>query len=62
MEKNEMFSCNSEFSEFDLQQLEDRLETDPLAVGGLMDLSTTASASCWLDLDCPNLSSCDLTC
>lgn len=38
MDKEEIFSVNSDFSEFDLQQLEDRLETDPLAVGGLLDL------------------------
>ena len=40
---DEMLSLNSEFSEFSLQQLEERLETDPLAVGGLLDLSSTTS-------------------
>lgn len=36
MEKNKemLESLNSEFTEFDLQSLEERLETDPLAVGG----------------------------
>lgn len=38
---DEMMSLNSEFSEFSLQQLEERLETDPLAVGGLLDLTNT---------------------
>lgn len=39
----EMLSLNSEFSEFNLQKLEERLETDPLAVGGLLDLSSTTN-------------------
>lgn len=38
MIKDEIFSVNSDFSEFDLQQLEERLETDPLVTGGLLDL------------------------
>ena len=33
MIKDEIFSVNSDFSEFDLQQLEERLETDPLVTG-----------------------------
>lgn len=33
-----MVSMNSSFPEFALQKLEARLETDPLAVGGLLDL------------------------
>ena len=37
-EKEELISMNAKFSEFDLQKLEERLETDPLAVGGLLDL------------------------
>ena len=37
--EREIVSLNETFSEFDLQKLEDRLETDPLAVGGLLDLS-----------------------
>lgn len=43
--KEELVSLNSEISEFDLQQLEDRLETDPLAVGGLVDLASTQDLS-----------------
>lgn len=39
MIKDEIFSVNSDFSEFDLQQLEERLETDPLVTGGLLDFS-----------------------
>lgn len=38
-------SLNSEFTEFDLKQLEERLETDPLAVGGFLDLTTTDTLS-----------------
>lgn len=45
IEKEEMISLNSEVSEFDLQQLEERLETDPLAVGGLLDLASTQDLS-----------------
>ena len=44
MEKSkEMVSLNTEVSEFELQQLEQRLETDPLAIGGLLNLSTNES-------------------
>lgn len=39
--KDELKSLNSEITEFDLVQLEERLETDALAVGGLVDLATT---------------------
>lgn len=39
--KDELVSLNSELSEFELQQLEERLETDPLSVGGLIDLAST---------------------
>lgn len=39
-EKEELVSMNTKFSEFDLQKLEERLETDPLAVGGLLDLDS----------------------
>lgn len=63
MKKDEMLSFNSEFSEFELQQLEERLETDPLAIGGLLDFSAGEEGinpACWFD--CPNLSSCDLSC
>lgn len=45
IEKNEMVSLNTEVTEFDLQQLEERLETDPLAVGGLFDLASTQDLS-----------------
>lgn len=38
----EMVSMNASFSEFDLQKLEDRLETDPLAVGGLLDMDNSS--------------------
>ncbi len=47
MEKNKemLESLNSEFTEFDLQSLEERLETDPLAVGGFLDLTTMDTPS-----------------
>lgn len=45
LEGAEMLSLNSEISEFDVQVLESRLETDPLAVGGLVELTTTQDLS-----------------
>lgn len=45
LEKGELISLNSELSEFDLQQLEQRLETDPLAIGGLLDLASSDDLS-----------------
>ena len=45
VERDEIVSLNSEVSEFDLKQLEERLETDPLAVGGLLDLASTQDLS-----------------
>lgn len=47
MEKefNDMVSLNSEISEFDLQELEQRLETDPLGVGGLLDLTSATNTN-----------------
>ncbi|OUO49327.1 hypothetical protein B5F77_15000 [Parabacteroides sp. An277] len=61
MKEQELISCNSEFSEFALQQLEERLETDPLAVGGLVDLSYTDNITprCGINL-CPNLVECGI--
>lgn len=43
-------SLNAEFSELELQKLEDRLETDPLAVSGLLNTSYDVEATsdfCW---------------
>lgn len=60
MSEKKLFSVNSDFSEFDLQQLEERLETDPLAVGGLVDLSNgngIESISC--HFSCPSLEKCN---
>lgn len=41
--KDELVSLNTEMSELQLQELEQRLETDPLAAGGLLDLASNAS-------------------
>lgn len=43
--KEELISLNSELSEFSVQELEERLETDPLAIGGLVDLASTQDLS-----------------
>lgn len=40
-EKLELMSLNSEVSEFSLQELEERLETDPLAVGELLNFTSS---------------------
>lgn len=50
MKKDEIESMNSELSEFDLQALENRLETDPLVSGGLLNLSNVEDSSL-LDVD-----------
>ncbi|WP_075555772.1 hypothetical protein [Parabacteroides timonensis] len=51
LEKKELVSLNSELTEFSLQELEQRLETDPLAVGGLLDMASSG------DMSLTNLSS-----
>lgn len=38
--KEKFISLNSELNEFNLEELEQRLETDPLAIGGLLELSS----------------------
>lgn len=43
--KEELVSLNSEVTEFELQELESRLETDPLAVGSLVDMISTGNTS-----------------
>ena len=45
VESEEILSLNSEITEFDVQKLEERLETDPLAIGGLLDLASTQDLS-----------------
>ncbi len=59
-EKGELISLNSELSEFELQQLEERLETDPLGVGGLLDIVSTQdlSQSIGMVSDCEHCNSC----
>lgn len=43
--EKELVSLNSELTEFSLQELEQRLETDPLAVGGLLDIASSGEMS-----------------
>lgn len=45
MKKEELISLNSELSELNVEELEQRLETDPLAVGGLLDLASSYASS-----------------
>ncbi len=50
--KEKLISLNENLNgELTIQQLEERLETDPLAVGGLVDLSFEVNAGCF-DLGC----------
>ena len=44
LNNEEMVSLNTEISEFDIKELEQRLETDPLAVSGLFNLSSDVVA------------------
>lgn len=43
LSKDECISLNDEFQTFEIRKLEDRLETDPLAVSGLFNLNTDES-------------------
>lgn len=46
--KKKIVSLNKELPEFFLEELEERLETDPLGVGSVIDLESTVSeAGCW---------------
>ena len=36
-----LVSLNTKFSEFNLQELENRLETNPLSVGGLLNMNSS---------------------
>lgn len=57
-EKEEFLSLNSEISEFNLLELEQRLETDPLAIGGLLDITSTSDNT----LLSARATGCDFTC
>lgn len=51
-----MVSLNTEMSEFDVKELEQRLETDPLAVSGLFNITSDAEVNsedwCFWDNSC----------
>lgn len=38
-ENNEILSLNSQLPQFFVEELEERLETDPLMIGGLLNVS-----------------------
>lgn len=42
IDSEELTPMNTELSEFFVEELEQRLETDPLIVGGLLDLFTSS--------------------
>ncbi|MDR2410645.1 MAG: hypothetical protein LBE13_21385 [Bacteroidales bacterium] len=47
-EKNELHSLNGQlYNEFFIQELESRLETDPLMVGGFIDSMAPSAADCF---------------
>lgn len=56
--KEEFLSLNSEISEFSLQELEQRLETDPLAIGGLLDVTSVSDNT----LLSAHATGCDFSC
>lgn len=43
LSKDECVSLNEDLTAFEIKKLEDRLETDPLAVSGLFNLNTDES-------------------
>lgn len=45
IDSEEFTPMNTELSEFFVEELEQRLETDPLIVGGLLDLFTSTHQS-----------------
>lgn len=45
LKTEEMVSLNTEMSEFDVKELEQRLETDPLAVSGLFNITSDAEVN-----------------
>jgi hypothetical protein len=63
---NEMIPLNEKlYDEFFMQELELRLETDPLLVGGLVDFLNPNVDSVGLqvtNLDCPELQTCGCFC
>lgn len=56
LNNEEMVSLNTEMSEFDIKELEQRLETDPLAVSSFINLSSDVELNsedwCLWDKDC----------
>lgn len=62
-EMDEIFSLNSQLPKFFVEELEERLETDPLMIGGLLNVSgmeaesqapcigvqCDSGYSCWID-------------
>ena len=52
----ELVSLNDElYDDFYVQELEERLETDPLIAGGLIEMTDDATTTCTLcvvDIDC----------
>ena len=62
MKKNECKPLNKEFPEFFLEQLEQRLETDPLSVGVLLNIKMEGSSDrCWGYSSCMPEGTCEKT-
>jgi hypothetical protein len=56
--EQDFLPLNSDYSEFDFQQLENRLETDPLMMDGMIDLSLSEFETPCSDFSCPYLFYC----
>ncbi len=66
MSKNLVKPLNQGLSEFYLENLEQRLETDPLSIGALMDIDATnpednCSSYCWGYEFCNPKGGCEVT-
>ena len=63
-EKRELRSLNEELPTLYVEELEQRLETDPLAVSGLWDTNSLDTLGCNGDVDVckPDFSDCNFSC
>lgn len=62
-QSEEMTSLNNHlFSEFSIEELEARLETDPLMLSQIFGITVSDDSTAKAADMCPNLTSCEFTC
>lgn len=63
-EAKELRSLNEELPALYVEELESRLETDPLAVSGLWDINSLETLGCKVDVDVckSDFSDCNFSC